>query len=439
MLRKRFALGTLLVAACGVGLVSSNAQAFVLTEAIEATRGSAQDLSPWDQIGDAAVLPGSVGPATGAFSSWNLQSIFIFEIPNVSNPFTDITAASLGGSLFQNATAVGFNLDMVLMGYTPAGSAVLASDYEDSVNQALTSTDVLVDNWAVPGTLAAVPLASVDMLSFIQNNYIPGGGFMKIGLAADSLPPVGTQYTGRYRTRGAGTGAFVLTTTYDNGLAPPVPTLANYDFNQDTGAGPVTGVSPFFSTDDSVATTATNVESGMFLLDSALGVPAKSLFHGDPKWIVTSETDALAQGAYVGFEVTTDTAGKNLDLAELSFDLQQDVLGEGMGNWAVYGDLDASDGLTTFVKLFEGVNTAAGGSADPLSWEAISLDLTGAQFQGLADGVAFRVYRWHDGAFPLNATVNSRMDNLTLRGVPEPASLMLMGLGGLAFLRRRAG
>ena len=40
MLRSQFTTGMLLAAACGVGLVSSDAQAFVTTEAIEASGGN---------------------------------------------------------------------------------------------------------------------------------------------------------------------------------------------------------------------------------------------------------------------------------------------------------------------------------------------------------------------------------------------------------------
>jgi hypothetical protein len=454
MMSKRFTTRTLLAAACGMGFMSSNAQAFFLTEAIEAegaNRYSAVDHTStgYDQIGDQFLLSGSVGPAAGAFGTLrNTTATFIFPVPNVVDPFTDITAASIGGSLFQDATAVGFNMDMVLMGYTAANPGQSFSDYEDSINQAISNTDVLIDNWATPASVAGVALGSVDMLSYIQNNYIAGGGFIKIGMTMDAFPAVGTQPTGRYRALGTGTDAMALTINYDNGLVPPVPTLANFNFNQDTGtdggggAVPQTGVTNFFSTDDNDGTTATNAESGLFVVDSALGVPAKSLFHGDPKWIVLSEADALSQGGYVGFSVTPDNAGEALDLSELTFDLQADELtgatAAGMGDWALYGDLDASDGLNTFVKLIDGTNTAEGSSSDPLSWENISVDLSGAQYQGLTDGVAFRLYRWNSGGVPLNAVVNSRMDNLILRGVPEPASLILMGLGGLAFLKRRA-
>lgn len=438
MLRNRITLNMLLATVCGVGVMSSSAQAFVLTEVLEAdgsNRGSARDLD-LNLVGDSLLLAGSVGPASGAFSTYTLNSAFIFEVPNVVDPFTDITAASIGGSLFQNATAVGFNIDMVLMSYTAANPGVVPADFENGINQAVSATDVLIDDWAVPGTLAGVPLASVDMLSFIQNNYVPGGGFLKIGMTMDQFPAAGVQPTGRYRMLGTGTDAVALTVTYENGVAPPTPILANYEFDTNL-AIPETGITGFVSTDDSFTSTATNIESNLFVLDSALGVPAPSLFHGDPKWIVDSESDALSQGAYIGFEITPDSPGESLDLDELSFDLQQDVAGEGLGEWAIYGDLDPSDGLDDFVKLFDGINVAAGSSSDPLSYESISIDLSGFQFQGL-DGAALRLYRWHDGAFPINATPNSRTDNLVLRGnvVPEPASLMLVGLGCLAFLKR---
>lgn len=440
MLNNRFTLGTLLAAACGVGLMSGNAQAAITTATNPAVTNSSATDADLNQLGDGVGF-GGFAPPTGNNGGSNRMAVHIFEIPNVVDPFVDISAASLDG--FLNTNDVGssggtYNMDMVFMGLTALNPGVSASDYEIGIGQALSSTDVAFDNWATPaspsGFSAALP--SVDILSYVQNNYVAGGGFLKIGLPADQLPAVGANYLGQYRVRGQTSNPFALTMTFDDGAPPPPPKLAEYDFNA-VLAGPETGVTSFASVDTSADSTATNVETGMFVLASGLGVPAPSLFHGDPKWIVTSEADALSQGAYTGFEVTPD-AGKTLDLSELSADLQMDVAGEGLGEWALYGDLDPSDGLDDFVSLVAGSNTAAGGSSSASSYEHVAIDLTAAQYQGL-DGVALRLYRWHDGAFPINATVNSRTDNLVLDGtvIPEPASLILMGLGGLAFLKRR--
>lgn len=437
-LRRQISSGVIGGLVLGLGLVANPVFAAPVTATNQAvTNGSATD-TDFDQLGDGVGFSG-FAPPTGSASNYARAAIHIFELPTVADPFTDITAAELNGVLYQNSLSDfggTFNMDMVFMGITATNPGVLPSDYETSINQAINSVDVAYDNWATPSTpIAPTYLPTVDILSYVQNNYIPGG-FLKIGLPADQMPAVGTDYLGRYRVRGQTSDPFALTITYDDGAPPPTPVLADYDFNTDLNPTQ-TGVTDFVSVDGSTDSTASNIESGLYVLDSSGGVPAPSLFHGDPIWLVESEADALTQGAYIGFDVTPDP-GKALDLEELSFDLQQDVAGEGLGSWAVYGDLDPSDGLDDFVKLAEGVNTAAGLSGVATSYEHISVDLSDTQYQGL-DGVALRLYRWHDGPYPLNAEPKARTDNLVLKGavVPEPASLVLIGLGALACMKRR--
>lgn len=83
------------------------------------------------------------------------------------------------------------------------------------------------------------------------------------------------------------------------------------------------------------------------------------------------------------------------------------------------------------------IYSAIGTFRDALDFDAISVDLTGAAYQGITDtSVTFNWYAGGGGSGDMDfdtATVNG-----TVTQVPEPSAVALFGLAGLAaFMRRR--
>lgn len=133
--------------------------------------------------------------------------------------------------------------------------------------------------------------------------------------------------------------------------------------------------------------------------------------------------------AYFEFTVSADP-GYTLDLESLDFD-------------SIRGNTSGTRGF----ELFAAVNGAAFNQAtdsllvvenEPGTRSAPTLqsvELTDAKFQGIST-ITFRYY-------PLTSSDNLTIEfnHMSLSGevVPEPASLGLLGLGGLALLRRRRG
>lgn len=129
----------------------------------------------------------------------------------------------------------------------------------------------------------------------------------------------------------------------------------------------------------------------------------------------TSLAAAVTNDAYVHFTVTG-----NLNLTGLTFDAARG--GSGVRGFTVRSSVDnfATDLLTDL-----DIDTA-----QPVL-TPYSLDLTGAEFQGLSS-VTFRIYTFNTAA---NQSID--IDNITLNGVvPEPSSFLLVAAGGALVWRR---
>jgi hypothetical protein len=150
-------------------------------------------------------------------------------------------------------------------------------------------------------------------------------------------------------------------------------------------------------------------------------------------------------------DVTFDAGHRNGGLDELRVvyatesDFSDQVIigggGAGMGNRD--GDLDAGYGTdvddTAMGYGDDGNFNVLRPSGNNFSWNRyVNDDLDGTEGQGLSGTVYFRVYAG-GGKQNNDSDDTFYLDNITVRGdvVPEPATMAMLGIGGLAALLRR--
>jgi hypothetical protein len=135
--------------------------------------------------------------------------------------------------------------------------------------------------------------------------------------------------------------------------------------------------------------------------------------------------------------VRTSASCWTLDLTSLDFDawyqpgadlaVVQPVL---VVKSSVDGFTDADVNVGTHAIATAGTS----GSPDDAGLAAVSMDLSGAEFQGLSS-IEFRIYQYDQ----TDGNDITRIDNVTVNGaaVPEPATLGVLAFGALAAVRRR--
>jgi len=208
--------------------------------------------------------------------------------------------------------------------------------------------------------------------------------------------------------------------TFGAGATP----LVTYNFGT-TGQETTVETSPAFNptlTDPNVTATAiadTSTKVGIEI-SSAATTPVGAPFNRvDPQANATSAALAVTNGVYFSFTATPNAA---MSLTDLQFDAARGGGGTPRG----YDIRSSVDNFAT------DLSTADLATVRPV-YTHVTVDLSGAAFQNLTAPVTFRFYVYSPAA---GSSVD--FDNVVLSGTatPEPGSLALLGLGGLALIRR---
>ncbi len=193
------------------------------------------------------------------------------------------------------------------------------------------------------------------------------------------------------------------------GASQAAVVIASYDFNSASGS-PTTSV-PLVTS--SAVTAGPNVNNSL-------------VFTANQAQITNSayeevKANAHTNGQYITFNVEAD-AGKTLDLTQLQY--KHSRTNSAPRRLAVFASKDAG--------AFAEIQDVGNGNSSVLPTLTVNLD--GGAYDGLGK-ITFRFVFYDNNTLPGLA----RFDDFELMGdvVPEPASLALASLGGLALLGRR--
>ncbi len=211
--------------------------------------------------------------------------------------------------------------------------------------------------------------------------------------------------------------------------------LARYPFD----------LSSFASTDAEASSTAAAMSVGSGLSgSSAAGVhTAFSGSQGNPfpspfvriPGTTGSEAAAVADNDYFTFTITPNS-GLMLNLSSLTLDTAETMGGATTFEGTIFVR-SSVDGFASTLGLWTQTSVPTGGG-----WNARTIDLSGASFQGLATATTFRIYFYDNSDATGDTAAVHRIDNVTLNGtvVPEPSVGALLGLAAVfcGVRRRRA-
>lgn len=164
-----------------------------------------------------------------------------------------------------------------------------------------------------------------------------------------------------------------------------------------------------FTSDTSPTTTATGVVGSNIQVDAAAGIALSSVeslgYSSDPVYTVrppdstTSASEAITNDSYFYFTVTP-TSGNSLDLLTLDFDSAR-------GGSATPRGYDVRSDADSFTASLGTVDLGS----QRTTFQSVSIDLSGASFQGLTASTVFRVYFYSpSSAFSVD------FDSITLTG-----------------------
>lgn len=159
---------------------------------------------------------------------------------------------------------------------------------------------------------------------------------------------------------------------------------------------------------------------------------------------IQTDTTSLTAGAGPYWEFTVSAADHLLNLTDLSFAIGRVAANGNDDGPAIFNVTTSLDSHAAFLAPSDFEYT---GDSDEMSAPANQVvDLTGTSFQSLdaTTPIEFRIYVGNEFGFSISG---GRIDTVILNGetvavsetaiVPEPASLVLVGLGGLSLIRRR--